>query len=63
MESTDPDRRKALIEEAQRFLADQAVYGLLFQLPSLGIYRTELSGFWVDSPVLYQPLAGVTWQN
>ena len=58
----DSDRRKALLEEAQRFLADAAVHGFLFQLPSLGVYRTELSGFWVDSPVLYQPLAGVTWQ-
>ncbi|MFP4328744.1 MAG: ABC transporter substrate-binding protein [Paracoccaceae bacterium] len=59
----DADRRDALLKDAQRFLAEDAVHGFLFQLPKLGIYRNELSGFWASSPVLYQPLAGVTWTN
>ncbi|MFP4275219.1 MAG: ABC transporter substrate-binding protein, partial [Paracoccaceae bacterium] len=63
LEPEEPDRRDALLKDAQRFLAEDAVHGFLFQLPKLGIYRNELSGFWASSPVLYQPLAGVTWTN
>jgi peptide/nickel transport system substrate-binding protein len=59
----DPDRRDELLKEAQRFVAEEAVHGFLFQLPKLGVYRSELSGFWKSSPVLYQPLADVTWTD
>jgi peptide/nickel transport system substrate-binding protein len=59
----DPARRDALLKDAQRFVAEDAVHGFLFQLPKLGIYRNEVKGFWASSPVLYQPLAGVTWTN
>ncbi len=59
----DPAKRNALLQEGQRFLADQAVHGFLFQLPQLGVRRKELSGFWISSPVLFQPLAGVTWTD
>jgi len=44
-------------------LADNAIHGFLFQLPQLGVYRVGLNGFWDSSPVLYQPLAGVSWAD
>ncbi len=57
----DPVKRDALLKEGQHFLAENAIHGFLFQLPRLGVYRTGLNGFWTSSPVLYQPLAGVSW--
>jgi peptide/nickel transport system substrate-binding protein len=56
----DPDARNALLQEGQRYLADQAVHGFLFQLPQLGVYKTGVKGFWASRAVLFQPLAGVT---
>lgn len=55
----DPVTRDALLKDAQRMVADQAVHGFLFQLPKLGVYAKGVTGFWGSSPVLYQPLATV----
>ncbi len=55
----DPVTRDALLKDAQRLVADQAVHGFLFQLPKLGVYAQGVTGFWQSAPVLYQPLAGV----
>jgi len=60
---TDPDKRNELLKKGQHYLAENAIHGFLFQLPRLGVYRTGLNGFWTSSPVLYQPLAGVSWAN
>lgn len=57
---SDPKARMALERDAQEFLAREAVHGFLFQLPKLGVYKTGVEGFWASSPVLFQPLAGVT---
>jgi peptide/nickel transport system substrate-binding protein len=59
----DPVKRDALLKDAQRMVADQAVHGFLFQLPKLGVYRKGVTGFWNSSPVLYQPLATVAKAN
>jgi len=56
----DPEARNGLLKEAQKYLADQAVHGFLFQLPQLGVYKTGVDGFWPSRAVLFQPLAGVT---
>lgn len=56
---TDDDRRNALLQDAQRYLAENAIHGFLFQMPKLGVYRKGVSGFWASSPVLFQPLAGI----
>ncbi|MEO0937109.1 MAG: ABC transporter substrate-binding protein [Pseudomonadota bacterium] len=54
-----PDVRQELIGQAQRYVADNAVHGFLFQLPKLGVYKAGVTGFWEASPVLFQPLADV----
>lgn len=59
----DPVRRDELLKKGQRFVADQAVHGFLFQLPKLSVTRAGLDGFWQSSPVLYQPLAGIGWDG
>ncbi|MEM1265107.1 MAG: ABC transporter substrate-binding protein [Pseudomonadota bacterium] len=55
----DPEVRNALLQDAQRYLAEKAVHGFLFQLPRLGVYKAGITGFWANSPVLYQPLTDV----
>jgi peptide/nickel transport system substrate-binding protein len=59
---TDPAKLDALQKEGQRFLADDAVHGFLFQLPRLGVYKKELTGYWTSSPVLFEPLKNWRWQ-
>jgi len=57
---SDPEKRNALLKKGQEELAQQAVHGFLFQLPRLSVIKANIDGFWTSSPVLYQPLAGVT---
>jgi len=57
---TDPEARAGLLAEAQRYVAENAVHGFLFQLPKLGVYRDGVEGFWAASPVLFQPLKDVS---
>lgn len=59
---TDPDRLDALLKQAQRFIAEDAVHGFLFQMPKLGVYRKGLTGYWASSPVLFAPLKDLRWQ-
>ncbi|QBF32016.1 ABC transporter substrate-binding protein [Thalassococcus sp. S3] len=59
----DPERLDALLKDGQRFVAEQAVHGFLFQLPKLGVYRTGLSGYWQSSPVLFSPLNELRWES
>ena len=56
----DPEKRSALIKQAQRYLTDKAVHGFLFQLPKLGIFKNGIEGFWKSAPVLYQPLHSIS---
>lgn len=59
----DPDRRDALLQDAQRMVTEDAVHGFLFQLPALGVYRTELSGYWTSSPTLHSPRHLMRWAD
>lgn len=52
----DPEKLVELQKEGQRYLAEKAVHGFLFQLPRLGVYKANLSGYWTSSPVLFEPL-------
>ncbi len=56
----DMTKREEMLKEAQTYIAENAVHAFLFQLPKLGVYRDGVEGFWAASPVLFQPLAGVT---
>lgn len=57
----DPGKRDALLRDGQEYLADHAVHGFLFQLPQLGVYDARLRGYWTSSPVLFEPLADLSW--
>ncbi|MFC4668105.1 ABC transporter substrate-binding protein [Seohaeicola nanhaiensis] len=56
----DETKRNELLKEGQRYLTDQAVHAFLFQMPQISIIKTNVKGFWQSSPVLFQPLAGIT---
>jgi peptide/nickel transport system substrate-binding protein len=59
---TDPAAWKALLGDAQRLLAEDAVHAFMFQLPKIGVYAAGLSGFWPNAPVANIELASWRWQ-
>ena len=59
--TTDPDRRNALLGDAQRQLAEDSVNGFLFQLAKTGVWSAGLDGLWPNSPVQANDLTGVRW--
>ena len=59
--TADQDARYALLADAQRILAEDAVNGYIFQLPKIGIWRSGLSGFWSNSPIQANDVTGVRW--
>ena len=60
-ETTDEAERNALLEDAQRILADDAVNGFLFQLAKAGVWDAKLEGLWSNAPVQANDLTDVRW--
>lgn len=56
----DDEKRNELLREGQKYLADQAVHGFLFQIAAVNIAKQGVNGLWNNSPVQFRPLAGVT---
>jgi ABC-type transport system substrate-binding protein/ABC-type dipeptide/oligopeptide/nickel transport system permease component len=48
-DTTDPERRRTLLEQVQHTLADDAVNGYLFQYPKLAIWNAHLHGLGFDN--------------
>ena len=61
--TADPDARNALLGDAQRRIAEDAVNGYLFQLAKTGVWRAGLEGLWPNSPVQANDLTGVRWSE
>ena len=59
--TADQDARYALLGDAQRIVAKDAVNGYIFQLPKIGIWRSGLTGFWSNSPIQANDVTGVHW--
>ncbi len=60
-EEADTDARIALLQEAQRLIADDAVNAFLFQLPKVGVWDARLKGMWTNAPLQANVLSGVHW--
>ena len=60
--TTNPKQRYALMGAAQAVIAQDAVNGYLFQLAKLGIWNSNLSGLWENSPVQANDLTEVSWE-
>ena len=61
-ETADQARRFALMGEAQRIIAGDAVNGFMFQLPKIGIWRAGLTGLWENAPIQANDVTGVSWR-
>ena len=61
-QTSDQQQRYALLGDAQRIIADDAVNGFIFQLPKLGVWRKGLVGLWENSPVQANDMTRVRWQ-
>jgi peptide/nickel transport system substrate-binding protein len=60
--ATDPAARTALLQEAQRRIADDYVNVYLFQLARTLVVNAKLKGLWADSPTQANDLTGVRWE-
>lgn len=59
----DGPERRAVLEQAQRMLAEDAAAGFLFQLPKIGVWNAALKGQWADAPVQANDLTNVRWER
>ncbi|WP_420404818.1 ABC transporter substrate-binding protein [Nisaea sp.] len=61
-EAVDPEERNALIGEAQKILAEDAVNGFLFELAQNGVWRTRVKGLWRNRPIQANDLTRAYWE-
>lgn len=59
--TTDPDQRTALLQDAQRMIADDYVNGYLFQLAKLGVAKAGLEGIWANAPAAAIEIGALSW--
>lgn len=53
--------RTAALQAAQRKLSADAVNVFLFQLPKVGVWRSDLTGMWVNAPAQANDLTAMAW--
>lgn len=61
--TTDPDRRIALLQDAQRDIAENFVNVYLFQMAKTAIQHVDLEGLWVNAPTQATDLTAVYWRQ
>ena len=61
--TTDAADRRALLHQAQRMIADDAVNGYLFQLAQTGVANANIIGLWENAPTQATDLTGVSWKQ
>ena len=61
--TTDPDERTALLGDAQRMIADDAVNGYLFQLAALTVAKAGVRGLWENAPTAAVDLTAISWSE
>jgi peptide/nickel transport system substrate-binding protein len=59
--TADAKQRNALLAEAQRLVADDAVAAYLYQPTFITVASARLKGLWVDMPVFVNDLAAISW--
>ncbi len=60
---SDQDKRTALLQDAQKIIADDYVNGYLFQLAKTGVANVKLKGLWENQPTQANDLTGVYWEE
>jgi peptide/nickel transport system substrate-binding protein len=61
--TSDPEKRKALIEKAQRKLTDDSVNVFMFLLPKTGVWNAKLDGLWENAPLPVNDFTAVRWRD
>jgi peptide/nickel transport system substrate-binding protein len=61
--ATDPAKRTALLQAAQRQITGDAVNVFLFELAKAGVWNAKLKGLWENEPIQATDLTGVYWEN
>ena len=61
--TTDPAERTALMQSAQKIIADDYVNGYLFQLAALSVAMADIRGLWTNAPTAANDLTTVYWDN
>ncbi len=61
--TTDPDMRTQLMQDAQKQIASDNVNGYLFQLAKTGVSNAKLKGLWANSPTQANDLTAVYWEE
>ena len=62
-DTTDPDMRTSLMQDAQKQIAGDNVNGYLFQLAKTGVSNAKLKGLWQNSPTQANDLTAVFWEE
>ena len=57
----NPEQRRALLQQAQRMIADEHVNAYLFQLARTGVRDARIEGLWENAPTQANDLTGVSW--
>jgi peptide/nickel transport system substrate-binding protein len=61
--TTDPDKRTALMQDAQKIIAGDYVNGYLFQLAKLGVAKAGVQGLWANAPTAANDLSAISWAD
>lgn len=61
--ATDPAKRTALMQAAQKKIADDYVNAYLFQLARTGVASAKLKGIWPNSPTQANDMTAVYWED
>ena len=56
-------KRTALLQDAQKIIAEDYVNGYLFQLAKTGVANVKLKGLWENQPTQANDLTGVYWEE
>jgi peptide/nickel transport system substrate-binding protein len=59
--TVDPAKRTALLQDAQRQLANDYVVGFLFELATINVANKDVKGLWANQPIPTADLTGVYW--
>lgn len=59
--TTDEAERKALAQQIQTIITDDAVNGYLFELAQTGVWNAKLEGMWQNAPVEGVVLRDIHW--
>jgi len=61
--TTDPEKWRELLQQAQTIISEDYVNGYLFQQPRLTVAKTGVQGLWANAPTQAVDLTGVSWAD